>query len=133
MADLASSPHYHLVPGRLRVKLARLKRNEAKARLAVRQLRTLDGVRDVSANTLTGSLVVRFDPAVTKVARMLDALTALGLMDGAAQPGENHLVTYTRQAHVATPAPSPLADVLVNKALEKLVERCAVALVAALI
>jgi CheY-specific phosphatase CheX len=123
MAVLASQ-HYHLVPGRLRIKLARLKRNDSGARIAERRLCAIVGVRNVTANTLTGSVVVRFDPALAKVSSILDALKALGLMDSAAQPMIEGL------APVST---APLADKLAKRALETLVERCALALVAALI
>jgi hypothetical protein len=125
----------HHVRGRLRLKVPAIKRNEARARFAEQQLSTLYGVRSACANELTGSLVVRFDPFITNVEPIFDALKAHGLLDArAALP-----VIPVVARHSAAVAPSlsipsrSLADVIVNKTLETLLERCALALVAALI
>jgi Heavy metal associated domain 2 len=128
------SPQVHYVPGRLRLKLASIKRNEARARCAEERLGELDGIRKACANPLTGSLVVRFDPCITSVDAIFDALKAQGLLDregGQAVAAGNR----TRYAAAATPLISPesLADMLAKKAVESLLERCALALVAALI
>jgi Heavy metal associated domain 2 len=127
------SPQVHHVPGRLRLKLASIKRNEARARCAEDQLGALDGIRNACANPLTGSLVVRFDPCVTSVDAIFDAIKAQGLLDREPVPPVA-AGSSTRYA-AATPLLSPewLADTVARKAFESLLERCALALVAALI
>ena len=119
-------PEYHLVPGRLRVKLDAIKRNPGQSRLVQGELLKLAGVRDACVNTLTGSVVVRFDPAVASVSRIVEALRTAGPLDARAVPA-----TVTR---VSRPAKlGALADVVLDKALEKLLERCAIAVIAALV
>jgi hypothetical protein len=117
----------HYVPGRLRVKLASIQWNEGRAFIAERMLRKLDGVQSAGANTLTGSVVVHFDPRVTSVALILAALEANGF--GSARPTEPPAGKRVHQDALAT----RLADKFAEKALETLVERCSLALLAALI
>src|SRR5256885_14868054 len=42
------------------------------------RLRRIQGVRSAQANPLTGNVLVRFDPAVTTVETILEAVRALG-------------------------------------------------------
>ncbi|MEM5435970.1 HMA2 domain-containing protein [Paraburkholderia diazotrophica] len=120
---------YHLVPGRLRLKIASVKGNEARARLAEARLREVNGVRDVCANKLTGSLIVRFDPVIVSVAQIFNALATNGLVDAGAVP--TFPVAPASAQLVASGA--PVADALFNKAVETLLERCALALIAAVV
>ncbi|PTB17894.1 hypothetical protein C9I57_25555 [Trinickia symbiotica] len=125
----------HHVPGRLRLKLSAIKRNDARARLAEQQLGVLDGVRSAIGNPLTGSLVVRFDPELISAERIFAELRACGLLDALAIPYVTApAATMPQIGGMARAMPSrSLADALVDKAIEALVERCAIALVAALI
>ncbi|MDD3581731.1 MAG: hypothetical protein PHW74_12005 [Desulfobacca sp.] len=52
----------HAIPGRVRLKIARLKHNQDLARVIHHRFATLPGVRRVEVNTRTGSLLVLFDP-----------------------------------------------------------------------
>jgi hypothetical protein len=131
--DFADQVHH--VPGRLRLKLLAIKRNDARARLAEQKLCALDGVRSATGNPLTGSLVVRFDPELVSAEQIFAELRACGLLDARAIPSvTGGVVTVPRNGGIARAMPSrSLADALVDKAIEALVERCAIALVAALI
>ncbi len=139
LAKMAESEYFadqvHHVPGRLRLKLSAIKRNDARARLAEQRLSGLDGVRSVTGNPLTGSLVVRFSPDLTSAGRIFAELKALGLLSARAVPPAVAALAAVPQIHgVARSLPSrSVADALVDKALEAIVERCAIALVAALI
>lgn len=82
-------------------------------------------MRDVCANKLTGSLIVRFDPALVSTARIFEALSENGLLDAATAPP----VTALAQPQSG----SPIADALVSKAVEAILERCALALIAVVI
>lgn len=117
----------HYVPGRLRLKLASIQWNEAHAFAAERALRRLDGIHSASANTLTGSVVVRFDPRIASVASILEALEANGF--GHAKPAAPHAAKRAHQDVLATRC----ADAFMEKALDTLIERCSLALIAALI
>lgn len=58
--------HYvHHIPGRLRVRSAAVKKNQVKAGAVKALLADAPGVRSSEVNTLTGSIVVHYDPALT--------------------------------------------------------------------
>jgi hypothetical protein len=117
----------HYVPGRLRLKLASIQWNESRAFAAERALRELDGIHSATANTLTGSVVVRFDPRATRVESILDALKANGFVAVNTTPPRT-----TRRVQKNALA-TRCADALIKKAIETLVERGSIALIAALI
>lgn len=52
----------HTVPGRMRLKLPKLKGAPQRAERVVAAVRQLPGVTDAAANPTTGSLLVLFDP-----------------------------------------------------------------------
>ena len=61
--------HLHHVPGRLRVRLASLKRNAPEAAPLHAELLSIQGVNSVSVNSITGSVIIQynrncFDPKV---------------------------------------------------------------------
>ncbi|HEU4974864.1 MAG TPA: HAD-IC family P-type ATPase [Baekduia sp.] len=74
----------HATPGRVRVHLADWS-GEAPERLHA-ALRALPGVVDASARPATGNVVVRYDPAVTDAAALLDAVGRVDLSAPAQVP-----------------------------------------------
>ena len=64
----------HAMPGRIRVKISRLKGNAALARQIQECLSAVPGIQRVEVNLVTGSLLVLYDAAETDP---LDALMAL--------------------------------------------------------
>jgi Heavy metal associated domain 2 len=54
----------HAMPGRIRFKLDRLRRNPDYARDIEARLAAVDGIHRVKASSLTGSVVATFDPAL---------------------------------------------------------------------
>ncbi len=70
--------HVHHVPGRLRLRLSRLKRNSAVAHAVEQTVRQLHGVRGCEPNLLTGSLVIHYDPARTNSTALISALRSAG-------------------------------------------------------
>jgi len=70
--------YIHHLPGRLRVRSSLVRRNDQAARAAEAWLRLLPGVSSVEANTLTGSLMVRYDPAQTKGCAIVSELKQAG-------------------------------------------------------
>jgi hypothetical protein len=121
------SHHYlHHLPGRLRVKCVSLKRNDEKARWVCDYLRGIDGVVEAEANALTGSLLVRYDADVVRSETLLNSLKALGCV--------HHETDVLRPVTDMThPFVQRVADQLVQKVVDTLIERSAVALVAAII
>lgn len=67
----------HEVPGRLRVKIAYLKNNPYRLKL-VRKMLAVHGVFKIRTSTLTGSIVVEYDPMTVESAQLLDILRTNG-------------------------------------------------------
>lgn len=108
----------HHVRGRLRVKDARLKRNEQQARMVEKLLLQQSGIRSAEVNVLTGSLLVYYDPEVLSVSDVLDALCIT-----------TQIAPAPRQKIIK----HKVADALLWWAVEKAVERSIPLLVAALL
>jgi hypothetical protein len=126
--------YIHHIPGRMRIRCAALKGDAAAAAAARAMLATQPGVESVEANTVTGSVLIRYNTAADA-----DQLVALLREHG-----------YTRAAHPAnaaaprrqsSPAANPhtadigrvIAKTVVSFAVEKAVERSVLALAAALL
>jgi hypothetical protein len=121
------SHHYlHHIPGRLRVKCASLKRNDEQVRRICDYLRGVDGVVEAEANALTGSLLIRYDADVVGSDTLLNSLKALGCVHRETDLSR----PVTDMTH---PFVQRVADQFVQKTVEALIERSAVALVAAII
>ena len=72
------SAFLHMLDGRLRVKVADVKGSPRVAALVEAQLAELQGVDDVSANPLTGSVLVLYEPAQVGVEEIMEVLRAGG-------------------------------------------------------
>lgn len=51
----------HFIPGRLRIRLERLRDDEAFGRHLEQALTSVDGIHEVSANPVTGNVLIRYD------------------------------------------------------------------------
>jgi cation transport ATPase len=119
--------HYmHHLPGRLRIKSASLKRNEHHARRVSEYLRSIDGVVQADVNLLTGSLLIHYDVALVRSETLLNSLKHLGCL----HPHTDVARPATRNVH---PMVQRVSDKVVEKAVETLIERSAVATVAAIL
>jgi hypothetical protein len=117
--------HYiHHLPGRLRVKSPRLKRNESEAARTVAHMQHLHGVRSAEVNTVTGSLLIHYDTNLVAAQTLLNTLRGLGHL----HPEQGHGVHYQGPG-----LGQRLSDTVVNKLLETVLERSATALVAAIL
>ncbi|MGA9754951.1 MAG: HMA2 domain-containing protein [Desulfobaccales bacterium] len=71
----------HAIPGRVRLKVARLRENPPLARVIQERLGAVRGIQGVEATPLTGSVLVLFDPqAITSpesLATLSETLTGL--------------------------------------------------------
>lgn len=65
----------HAVPGRIRVKVSKVKENPTLAGEIERQLSTIQGIRRVEANPVTGSVLVLYDPGAMTSLNPLLALS----------------------------------------------------------
>lgn len=72
--------YVHHVPGRLRIKIPSIKGRAAKS-VQVKSLLAIDGVEDIAVNTITGSVVVTYQPERVSVEALLSILKHNGLYD----------------------------------------------------
>jgi len=75
------SYYVHEIPGRLRIKIPELKRDHHAALNLKHLLIRLSGVESVSVNTVTGSVVLQFDPRVVASQAILTLLMREGYID----------------------------------------------------
>lgn len=119
----------HHISGRLRIRYPQLKNNPARAKVVETALRKIDGVRSVETSTVTGSLLVRYDPHAGRRTALLEKLYHVKQQLG--------LVPHAPVSASRTDKPRNAAEFLADKALgmivEKCIERSAYALLAALL
>ncbi len=124
--------HYvHHVPGRLRIKVPQLKRNNNRAADLESLLANQDGILGSEINVLTGSVVINYDRSVCSAEQIMTAMRA-----------ERHLAAEAQLAK--KPAKDGISGSVANvgdniaKALmgfvvEKALERSATALIGAIL
>jgi copper chaperone CopZ len=115
--------HHNHTAGRLRLKLAQIRKQPQRAQEIQSATRRIDGVKSVEANVVTGSLLIRYDAHKVDVETIMGSMRDMGLLSAPTRT----IATKNR------PAASPLADKVVDMLVEKLIERSAIALVGALL
>ena len=120
--------HYvHHVPGRMRIRTPILKRNEKRAQ-AVRELVTAQtGVKTAEVNTITGSMVIHYDPKRTTSTALFDLLKK----EGCAIAADHSAATGIASRGDALS--SGVSKAVIGVVVENLLKHSATALVAALI
>ena len=122
------SYYVHKVPGRVRVRIPQLRNHPQRTQRVCRLLESQDGIETISANALTGSVVVRFDTDRLDDAQILDLLSENGLFDHQlAIPADEHI------DRAATRAGQAMGRVLASWVLGKALESNGLSLLAALI
>lgn len=118
----------HHVPGRIRLRVPGLKKNEREAQAIETFLATTKGVSDISVNTVTGSITINYDTALTDASSITDALRERGYLRHA------HTVTSDLMPQsTATKAGEAFGKAVFGVLVEKALERSALALIAALV
>ena len=124
------SNYVHHIPGRVRIRVKDVKQNEARASSLKRMIESAEGVKSVEINTLTGSVLIRYDTATT------DSSSLLGRLGVSHEPQ-----IPIRRATPSVPSPAPLqnaigkavAKAVISYAAEKAVERSVLMLLAAVL
>lgn len=110
--------HYlHSVPGRLRVKTPQVKGDEARAEEVRRMLLAIEGVSDIRVNTVTGSILVEYDPDRVSHSEFLEALREGELFD-ASKAMTNDQYIYAASLKAGKILKKALVGTLVDKAFE---------------
>ena len=81
--------YVHHVPGRLRVRVPSIKGNLAEASSLEKRIRAQRGVKNVQTSSLTGSVLVHYDPATASVF----TLSQIMLCSAATEPFSRALPT----------------------------------------
>jgi len=120
----AVSHYIHHIPGRLRLKSPRLKRNPGEGAALQALLGERGGIRSCEVNPVTGSMLVQYDTAETSVGGIWELLEERGYelhREPAAEPSQ----------------PAAMVDkvgkAVVGAVIEKVVERSALALIGAVL
>lgn len=112
----------HHVPGRLRLRSAALKGNASASEQARHQLALIRGVTATSANPVTGSVLLEYDPSVISSSRVIDLLAAHGYVLRATEV----------EAEAGNRWADKMASVAMDWMINALAERLALAVITAL-
>jgi hypothetical protein len=125
------NPNLHHVPGRLRVRSPRVKRNAALAEAARRELGQVAGVTGVRVNEVTGSITLTYEPGTLGKQDLLERLHGRGwigaelLVEPAAPGIAGRLLDVS-----AARAGQVLAKATLGLLIEKAIERAVIAAMA---
>jgi hypothetical protein len=112
----------HLIPGRIRVRIPRLRRNPALAEAIRARLSSLDCVRRVEASPVTAGVLVVYDPAAIAVClpEVLEAAKSLRLLAPEVEAAQVLSLAATWPGQRPTGTGASAAAVSVNRAFEQL-------------
>jgi hypothetical protein len=131
--------HYiHHIPGRLRVRSPLLKGNEREAACLQQALAGLEGVLKHEVKTITGSILVTYDTALTEADTILAFLEEHGYLNRAVALKQWHAIPSRRRynpvlAELGSSVGKAFGKAIISFAAEKLAERSAVALISAIL
>jgi len=77
------SSYVHALEGRLRIKIPEVKGAPLKAREVESHLQLLTGLMEVSANPVTGNVLILYDPRLLREDQIIATLMDLGYLEGA--------------------------------------------------
>lgn len=109
-----ASFYYHSVPGRLRARCPRLKRNRRAAAALRRLLRRPPGVVAVAVNHLTGSVLIHYRPEQVHCTELLALLADTGHFDTTRAMSQEQYI----QAAVSR-AGEAISRLLLDRAIEQ--------------
>jgi cation transport ATPase len=120
--------YFHHIPGRLRVKSPLLKKNQHLISQVERLLNSIHGVTSITANLVTGSVVIQYDPQQTSSDDILHTLTRAGYFD------RSRAVTHDDLIHHAfSKTGKAIASVLFGAVIQDQLEGSPLSVIAALI
>jgi hypothetical protein len=117
--------YVHHVPGRLRVRIAALKKDTARGRQAKFFLDAIPGVLETEVSNVTGSVVIKYDARLVSSTGILDALRMHGYVQ------DTHPIPASQA--VQNDAAQKMVDVLITKLIEAIIKCSAIALIAAVV
>ncbi|MFZ5867201.1 MAG: HMA2 domain-containing protein [Thermodesulfobacteriota bacterium] len=109
--------YLHEVPGRLRIKIPALKKNRNLAWELETLLNSAPGITSVSVNTVTGSVIIYFDPKVVNSRAVLTLLSREGYID-LAKAIPHHQYVDTALSNFGRTASKALLGLVLDRALQ---------------
>ena len=122
------SSYSHAIPGRLRIKILQVKSSQVNAQKVERVLRSLDGVNSVTANPLTGNVLVLFDSQSLTHTDVLETLIRQGYLKKNRKDLRRSQRTVTERLLHPEYIGKAVADVALQTAVEFAVKRALLAL-----
>jgi hypothetical protein len=120
--------HYvHHVPGRMRIRTPILKHNKKRAQAIQALVTAQTGVKTAEVNTITGSVVIHYDPMCTTSTVLFDLLKREGCTGAADHSLATGIVSRGNALS------SGVSKAVIGAVVENLLKHSATALVAALI
>jgi copper chaperone CopZ len=113
-----SSPYFHSLNGRLRIKIIQVKDSPASASELENHLLKLDGIRQLKANPTTGNVLVLYDHNRIGQAEIIDTLKALGYLNLT----ESGNIESRKAKSTATSAHQSVAEELTRRLLTHLAQ-----------
>ena len=124
------SSYSHASPGRLRIKISQVKGSQETGQNVERILRNLEGVSSVTANPLTGNVLILFDPEDLTHTDIVERLVQYGYLEKRSRRSRSEakrspLERVLHPEYVS----KAVADVVLQTAVEFAVKRALLALV----
>ena len=120
--------YVHSVPGRLRVKIPRVKGNALRAAEVEKLLEGVSGVRSGTASMVTGSVVVSYDPEQVDADGILEVLRQRDYFDPSRVISDNQYMASGLQK-----TSEVLSKVLVNRLVDMALQGSALSFLTVLI
>jgi hypothetical protein len=115
------SSYVHALDGRLRIKIPEVKNAPLKAREVEQHLRLSPGVDEVSANPVTGNVLILYNPRLIGQEEIILALKELGYLEERVPPGSGVPGLTQSQGGFFGKVTTTVASSLLEVALTRLV------------
>jgi copper chaperone CopZ len=110
------SSYVHALEGRLRIKIPEVKGTPLRAREVENHLQLLTGMNEVSANPITGNVLILYDPRLLREDQIISTLKELGYLVEALPKAQE-----TKGRGAVELVTSTIASTLMEVALSRLV------------
>ncbi|MDN5869626.1 MAG: heavy-metal-associated domain-containing protein [Nitrococcus sp.] len=128
--------YVHHIPGRIRIKCAGIRGNAERAFALQALLRNRPGVAETTVNTVTGSVLIKFEPGETSAQELFTSVRLAGFdtwpVPSMLTPaGAQRMVPFSNKRFRRTGM--KLGKIAAGMLLEKALERSALALIGAIL
>jgi len=109
------SPYLHVLAGRLRIKIPAVKGSLQRASEVEQLLLGIDGITDVTANSITGNVLILFESTVISQQDIITTLQKTGYLSNESHPAKQERKNFT--------------NLVMQSAVELAIERLVLALI----